>query len=90
MAGEVFRGVVRGGAIVLPEGPMPLAEGTEVLVTPLAAAPGTPAAVLAAVAAEPHVPAAWVDELEQLITEGRRPPNQENPFGEERDRPEDK
>jgi hypothetical protein len=44
----------------------PLAEGTEVLVTPVAPTPGTAAAVLAAVAAPPHVPVEWVDELERL------------------------
>ncbi len=44
--------------------------------------PGTSAAVLAAVAAPPHVPAAWVDELEQLIEQGQRPPLREAPFAE--------
>jgi hypothetical protein len=62
---------------------MPLAEGTEVLVTPLAPEPGTPAAVLAAMASEPHVPSEWVDELERLIAEGQRPPSAINPFDEE-------
>ena len=80
MASETYRGVVRGGAIILLNGDEPLVEGTEVLVTPLSKAPGTPAAVLAAMAAEPHVPEVWVDELEQLIAEGRRPPTRENPF----------
>jgi hypothetical protein len=65
-----YRGIVQGGIIMLREEPVPLPDGTEALVTPLAPAPGTPAAVLAAMAAEPHVPEAWVDELEQLIAEG--------------------
>jgi hypothetical protein len=77
-----YRGVVKGGAIVFRETPVPLADGTEVLVTPLAPEPGTPAAVLAAMAAEPHVPSEWVDELEQLMEEGRRPPSANNPFEE--------
>jgi hypothetical protein len=59
--------------MVLRERPVPLPDGTEVLVTPLSPEPGTSAAVLAAMAAEPHVPGAWVDELEQLIAEGQRP-----------------
>jgi hypothetical protein len=74
MTNGAYRGVVRGGTIVLHEGEAPLIEGTEVLVTPAAGPPGSPAAVLAAVEASPRVPAAWVDELEQLIAQGQRPP----------------
>lgn len=83
MTKEAYRGVVRGGGVVLLEHETPLTEGTEVLVTPLAATPGSPAAVLAAAAAAPHVPGAWVDELEQLIAQGRRPPTRPEPFLEE-------
>lgn len=75
MASGTYRGVVRGGAIVLLESGASLVDGTEVLVTPLAPELGSPAAVLAAIAAAPHVPSAWVDELEQLIAEGHRPPS---------------
>jgi hypothetical protein len=50
-----------------------------------AVAAGSPATVLAAVAAGPQVPAAWVDELEQIIAEGQRPPVRENPLGENDD-----
>src|SRR5262245_60509921 len=64
MTGRSYRGVVRGGTVVLLENGAPLSEGTEVLVTPVASAPGTAAAVLAAVEAPPHVPAEWVDELD--------------------------
>jgi hypothetical protein len=71
MKSATYRGVVQGGAIVLRESPAPLAEGTEVLVTPVAPEAGTPAAVVAAMEAEPHVPGAWVDELERLIEEGQ-------------------
>jgi hypothetical protein len=80
MASETYRGVVRGKAILLLE-EVPLVEGTEVLVTPVEREPGT-AALLAAVDAPPHVPSAWVDELEQLIAEGQRPPSSDNPFPE--------
>jgi hypothetical protein len=79
-----YRGVVRGGMVVLLEKESPLAEGTEVLVTPVAPTPGTAAAVLAAVAAPPHVPGEWVDELERLISAGRRPPTRHDPFAEGR------
>jgi hypothetical protein len=50
--------------------------------TPVAGTPGTAAALLAAVESSPRVPAAWVDELEQLIAAGRRPPTQGDPFQE--------
>ena len=78
-----FRGVVRGGVVVLLDKEPPLSEGTEVLVTPADTAPGTAAAVLAAVAAPPHVPVEWVDELENLIASGHRPPTDKDPFAEE-------
>jgi hypothetical protein len=45
-----------------------------------ALAPGSPAALLAALGAAPPVPAEWVDELEQLIAQGLRPANHEDPF----------
>ncbi|HET6572975.1 MAG TPA: hypothetical protein VFG68_05180, partial [Fimbriiglobus sp.] len=63
----------------------PLAEGVEVLVTPVGSPPGSPAAVLVAVESSPPVPAGWVDELEQLIAQGRRPPTHHDPFGDEPD-----
>jgi hypothetical protein len=88
MKSAVYRGVVRGGRVVLVADDPPLSEGTEVLVTPVAAAPGTPSAVLAAVEGSPRVPVAWVDELEQLIAEGRRPPTHSDPFAEDPPNPE--
>ena len=72
MTTKTYRGVVRGGRIVL-EPDARLGEGTEVVVTPIAGMPGSSAAVIEAVDAAPSVPSAWVDELEQLIAEGRRP-----------------
>jgi hypothetical protein len=88
MTNEAFRGVVRGGMVVLLEAQTPLAEGTEVYVTPVADPPGSSAAVLAAMATAPQVPAAWVDELEQLIAQGQRPPARPDPFPEEPGSPE--
>jgi hypothetical protein len=73
MAKRGYRGVVRDGVVLLDKD-SPLTEGTEVLVTPMAGAPGSPAAILAAMENSPKVPPEWVDELEQLIAEGRRPP----------------
>jgi hypothetical protein len=88
MTGGSYRGVVRGGQVVLLEHEVPLTDGTEVLVTPVPT-PGTSAAVLAALEAAPKVPAAWVEELEHLIEAGHRPPTLENPFAEERRERED-
>jgi hypothetical protein len=76
-----YRGVVRQGTVVLLEA-APLAEGAEVLVTPVPAPAGTVAAVVAAMEGPPHVPSEWVDELEQLIAEGQRPPTRDDPFAE--------
>ena len=88
MTNEAYRGVVRGGMVVLLEVDTPLTEGTEVLVTPVGRTPGSPEAVLAAVATSPQVPAEWVDELEQLIAQGRRSPIRKNPFPDEPGSPE--
>jgi hypothetical protein len=75
-----YRGVVKGQTIVLSESPAPLADGTEVLVMPLPLEPGTPAAILAAMEAEPHLTREDVEELEQAIEQGRRPPVRIEPF----------
>jgi hypothetical protein len=68
---EVYRGVMRGGTVVLLEKDTPLPEVTQVLVTPIAAKAGSSVAVLAALAASPRVPAEWVEELKQIIAQGR-------------------
>jgi hypothetical protein len=57
-----YRGVVRGGTIVL-DVEAELHEGTEVVVTPVSADRGSPTPVIAATEAAPHVPEACVDEL---------------------------
>lgn len=67
-----YPGVVRGGVVLLDK-ETPLTEGTEVLVTPVAGARGSGAAIVAALETAPKVPAEWVDELEQLIAAGQRP-----------------
>jgi hypothetical protein len=74
MTQTAYRGVVRGGVVLLDQD-TPLTEGTEVLVTPVSTTRGSPAAIVAAVENSPKVPPEWVDELEQLIAEGRRPPS---------------
>jgi hypothetical protein len=86
MKNTAYRGVVRGGVVVLLEPEPTLGEGTEVLVTPVAGQRGSPTAVLAAMKAEPQVPAEWVDELEQLIAQGRRPASRPDLFPEDRGR----
>ncbi len=79
MTTTVYRGIVKDGAVVL-ENDVRLRDGAEVLVTPVAARAGTPAALLDALKAAPPVPVEWVDELEQLIAEGRRPPSRPELF----------
>jgi len=70
--------------VVLLEKDTSLTEGTEVLVTPVPP-PGSAAAVLAAIAAPPHVPVEWFDDLEVLIAAGRRPSTRSDPFPEVHD-----
>jgi hypothetical protein len=74
MTTTAYRGVVHGGVVLLDK-ETPLTEGTEVLVTPVAGERGSSAAILAAMDNSSKVPAKWVDELERLIAEGRRPPS---------------
>jgi hypothetical protein len=76
-----YRGVLQGKTVLLRDDPAPLPDGTEVLVTPVGLS-GTPAAVLAAVAAGPPVPREWVDELDRAIGERPRPSLREDPFAE--------
>jgi len=85
MASSTVRGVVRGGTVQLDEHST-LPDGTAVVVTPAAGESegrGDPTALLAALKAAPAVPAEWVDELESLIEQGRRPPTRVNPFADE-------
>ena len=88
MTVETDRGVVRGGIVVLLRTETPLTDGTEVLVTPVAAGPGTPAAVLAATQTSSLFHGERVNDLEQEIGAGRSSPNRNDPFAEEDDRQE--
>ena len=81
MERTTFRGVVRQGQVELLDQPPP-ADGTEVIVVPVTQEPGTPGALLAAMTGPPHLPPEWLDEFEQLLAEGRRPPLQGNPLTE--------
>ncbi|HET6881690.1 MAG TPA: hypothetical protein VFI31_16120 [Pirellulales bacterium] len=82
MSQQSYHGIIQGGQVRLLDAVSPLPEGTPVLVTALPAPVGTGAAVIAAVDAAPCVPAAWVDELEQLIRAGEQPADRTNPFAE--------
>jgi hypothetical protein len=83
MVEQIYRGVVRGGAVVFPEGAASPAEGTEVIVTPVVPERGTAASLRAALASAPPVKAEWMKELMQIIKEARTPVSYESPFGEE-------
>ena len=79
-----YHGVVRGGIVLLDHG-APLAEGTEVNVTPVAKPRGNGPDIIAALAASPPVPQEWADELMRIIEEGQRPPVHEDIFPDEVD-----
>src|SRR5258708_7450916 len=74
MSATTYTGIVQGKSVVLEDAPMPLPDGTRVLVTPLPG-PGTTAALLAAMQAAPHVTAEDVAELEAILEAGKRPPS---------------
>ncbi|HEX5446791.1 MAG TPA: hypothetical protein VFW87_23435 [Pirellulales bacterium] len=82
MSQQIYHGVIQGGQVRLLDAVLPIPEGTPVLVTALPAPAGTGAAVIAAADSAPRVPAAWVDELEQLIHAGERSAERSNPFAE--------
>jgi hypothetical protein len=73
MIQQTFRGVMKGQTLVVLETAAPLPDGTPVEVTPLAGDAGNAVAVLAAMAAAPHVSLDDVAELEKAIAAGRRP-----------------
>lgn len=77
-----LRGQVKNGVVVFQSGAA-LPDGTLVVVTPLAGARGSPAAIIAAMENAPRVPTEWVDELERLIAQGKRPPTTTDPFADE-------
>lgn len=85
MADAVYRGTVQGGTVVLAEG-VDLPDGTDVVVMPADAPKGSPAAVLAAMAAPPHLEEGDTAELMRLIDEGKRPVDYSNPLDRDRRR----
>ena len=82
MSQQSYHGIIQDGQVRLLDAVPPLPEGTPVLVTALPTPSGSGAAVIAAVDAAPHVPAAWVDELEQLIRASEQPADRSSPFAE--------
>lgn len=68
-----FRGRVSNGVVVLENGAA-LPNGTPVEVTRLDERRGN-AALIAAMEQLPKIPREWVDELEQAIAAGQRPPS---------------
>ena len=83
MSKPAYKGVVKGRTVVFEE-LVDLAEGAEVLVTPLEAEKGSPQAILAAMDAPPHVKPGDVDELMRLIAKGKRPIRYGNPLTRKR------
>ena len=82
-----YEGVVRGETIVLLEGDLKLADGTKVLVTPVATEVGSQQAVLAAVLGEPHVRASDVQLMQSMIDQASRPLAALEPFPDTPDTP---
>jgi hypothetical protein len=75
------RGRVENGVVVFQNGAI-LAEGTLVEVRPLPSEAGSPAALLEAMAAEPHLSPEDIAELNQAIAAGKRPAATIDPFAE--------
>jgi len=74
MSTATYTGVVHGRSVVLEDSTPPLPDGTRVSVIPLPEA-GTPAALLSAIKAEPHLSADDVAELETVLEAGNKPPS---------------
>src|SRR5438046_5805460 len=77
MAATAYRGIGRDGMIFLESG-SGLAEGTEVLVTPIETRPRSAQAILEAVRAVPPLDSETAEELCRLIDEGQLPVDWEN------------
>ena len=77
---ETFRGVIKGQTLVVLDSPAPLADGTPVEVMRLRCEPGSSAAILAAMEAEPRVTLEDVGELNRAIAAGRRSAGTIDPF----------
>jgi hypothetical protein len=72
-------GVVRGRSVILDKGAK-LRNGTRVVVVPMNAERGSPAAILTALTEAPAVAPEDVDELERLIEAVKRPLIKGNPL----------
>ena len=80
MINQTIRGVLKGQTLVVLDRAALLPDGTPVEVTLLRPEAGSAEAVLAAMAAEPHLTAEDVAELERAIAQGRRPAPPIDPF----------
>lgn len=85
MTKPAYRGHVKGGAVVLDDA-LDLPDGVEVVVSPVEAPPGSPAAILAAMHAPPHVSPEEAEKLRQSIEAGKRPISYRNPMKPKRRR----
>ncbi|MBI5367310.1 MAG: hypothetical protein HZA54_09755 [Planctomycetes bacterium] len=85
MPKPTYRGHVKGGAVVLDDA-LDLPDGVEVMISPVDAPQGSPAAILAAMHAPPHVTPEAAEELRQSIEAGKRPISYRNPMKPKRRR----
>jgi hypothetical protein len=74
-----YHGIVKNGTVVLKK-KTKLPEGTEVLVTPIESAKGSPSALLEAALSPPHLKHTDVKKFRRVIEEGARPASFDNPF----------
>ena len=82
-----YEGIVRDRTIVLLNNDIDLADGTKVLVTPVASDVGSQQAVLAAISGEPHVRASDVQLMQSMIDQASRPLAALEPFPNTPDTP---
>ena len=76
---QTYHGTVEGRTIQLDD-EVQLPRGTDVVVTVRVARKGSPAAILAAAAAEPHISVEDVNEFLAIIRAGKGPTSYEDPF----------
>jgi hypothetical protein len=80
---QTFRGVLKDQTLVILDCAAPLPDGTPMEVTLLRPEAGSAEAVLAAMAAEPHLTTEDIAELERAINQGLRPAAAIDPFAED-------
>ncbi len=83
MTHETFRGVLKGQTLVVLDCTAPLPDGTPMEVTVLRPETGSAEAVLAAMAAEPHLTVEDIAELERAINQEHRPAAAIDPFADD-------